>query len=100
MISVICPVYNESAYIKKLLEFYTHALPADKELILVDGNSTDDTCVIIKQYIQKRDDIRLLDNPKRIVPYALNKAIEAAKGDIIIRLDAHTDYAPDYFEKI
>jgi len=41
-----------------------------------------------------------LDNPKRIVPYALNKAIEAAKGDIIIRLDAHTDYAPDYFEKI
>jgi len=100
MISVICPVYNESAYIKKLLEFYTHALPADKELILVDGNSTDDTCVIIKEYIQKRDDIRLLDNPKRIVPYALNKAIEAAKGDIIIRLDAHTDYAPDYFEKI
>lgn len=100
MISVICPVYNESAYIKKLLEFYTHALPADKELILIDGNSADDTCVIIKEYIQKRDDIRLLDNPKRIVPYALNKAIEAAKGDIIIRLDAHTDYAPDYFEKI
>ena len=100
MISVICPVYNESTYIKKLLEFYTHALPAEKELILVDGNSTDDTCVIIKEYIQKRDDIRLLDNPKRIVPYALNKAIEAAKGEIIIRLDAHTDYAPDYFEKI
>jgi succinoglycan biosynthesis protein ExoA len=100
MISVICPVYNESAYIKKLLEFYTHALPADKELILIDGNSTDDTCIIIKECIQKRDDIRLLDNPKRIVPYALNKAIEAAKGDIIIRLDAHTDYAPDYFEKI
>jgi succinoglycan biosynthesis protein ExoA len=100
MISVICPVYNESAYIKKLLEFYTHAQPVYKELILVDGNSTDDTCVIIKEYMQKRDDIRLLDNPRRIVPYALNKAIDAAKGDIIIRLDAHTDYAPDYFEKI
>src|ERR1700756_933505 len=100
MISVICPVYNESAYIKKLLEFYTHALPADKELILIDGNSTDDTCVIIKQYMQKHDSIRLLDNPKRIVPYALNKAIEEAKGGIIIRLDAHTDYSADYFEKI
>jgi len=100
MISVICPIYNESAYIKKLLDFYIHALPADKELLLVDGNSTDDTCVIIKQYMQKRDDIYLLDNPKRIVPYALNTAIEAAKGDIIIRLDAHTDYAADYFEKI
>ena len=100
MITVICPVYNESAYIKKVLDFYTSAQPTDKELILIDGNSTDDTCTIIKQYMQTRDDIHLLDNPQRIVPYALNKAIEVAKGDIIIRLDAHTDYAPDYFEKI
>ena len=100
MISVICPVYNESAYIKKLLDFYTTALPAHKELILVDGNSTDDTCIIIKQYMQQHADIHLLNNPHRIVPYALNKAIEAAKGDIIIRLDAHTDYSSDYFEKI
>jgi GT2 family glycosyltransferase len=44
--------------------------------------------------------IYLLNNPERIVPYALNKAIEAAKGDIIIRLDAHTDYSADYFVKI
>jgi glycosyltransferase involved in cell wall biosynthesis len=100
MISVVCPVYNESAYIKKLLDFYINALPAEKELLLVDGLSTDDTCAIIKQYIARHGGIYLLDNPERIVPYALNKAIEAAKGDIIIRLDAHTDYSVDYFEKI
>jgi glycosyltransferase involved in cell wall biosynthesis len=100
MISVVCPVYNESAYIKKLLDFYIHALPNEKELLLIDGHSTDDTCAIIKQYMAKHASIYLLDNPQRIVPYALNKAIEAAKGDIIIRLDAHTDYNIDYFEKI
>ena len=100
MISVVCPVYNESAYIRKLLDFYSNALPSDKELLLVDGNSTDDTCAIIKQYMAQHPDIHLLNNPQRIVPYALNKAIEAAKGDIIIRLDAHTDYNADYFEKI
>ncbi len=100
MISVICPIYNESAYIKKLLDFYIDALPAEKELLLVDGNSKDDTCTIIKQYMAQHAGIYLLNNPQRIVPYALNKAIEAAKGDIIIRLDAHTDYSTDYFEKV
>ena len=100
MISIVCPVYNESAYIKKLLDFYISALPAEKELWLVDGDSTDDTLAIIEQYALKHPDIHVLHNPERIVPYALNKAIEQATGDIIIRLDAHTDYAPDYFEKI
>ena len=100
MISVVCPVYNESAYISKLLDFYINALPSDKELLLIDGNSTDDTCAIIKTYMAQHPDIYLLNNPQRIVPYALNKAIENAKGDIIIRLDAHTDYSIDYFEKI
>jgi succinoglycan biosynthesis protein ExoA len=100
MISVVCPVFNESAYIKKLLDFYINALPSNKELLLVDGNSTDDTRTIIRQYMTQHPDIYLLNNPQRIVPYALNKAIEEAKGDIIIRLDAHTDYSADYFEKI
>lgn len=100
MISVVCPIYNESAYIKKLLDFYIKALPIEKELLLIDGNSTDDTCAIIKQYIAQHSNIYLLDNPQRIVPYALNKAIVVAKGNIIIRLDAHTDYSADYFEKI
>ena len=100
MISVICPIYNESAYIQKLLDFYTKALPAEKELLLVDGDSSDNTCAIIEAYRLNHPDIHLLHNPERIVPYALNRAIEVAKGDIIIRLDAHTDYSPDYFEKI
>lgn len=100
MITAICPVYNEAAYIEKLLEFFVKAFPLEKELILVDGNSTDRTCDIIKQFQLRHSNIYLLQNPQRYVPYALNKAIVAAKGDVIIRLDAHTDYNSDYFEKI
>lgn len=40
--------------------------------------------------------LRVTDNPGRIVSTGLNAAIRAAHGDIIIRLDAHTQYAPDY----
>ncbi|HVX49786.1 MAG TPA: glycosyltransferase family 2 protein [Chitinophagaceae bacterium] len=100
MLTVVCPVYNESKYIRNVLDFCVTALPAEKEIIFVDGASTDNTCDIISQYAGIYHNIQLIVNEKRIVPFALNKAIAKATGDIIIRLDAHTDYAPDYFEKI
>jgi succinoglycan biosynthesis protein ExoA len=96
MISVICPVYNEQDYIQSLLEFFIHAAPAEKELILVDGGSTDHTIELIQAYASNHKDIFILHNPHKYVPFALNLAIKMAKGDVIIRLDAHTSYAPDY----
>ena len=100
MISIICPVYNEERYIRELLQFCTAAPPAEKEIILIDGHSTDHTCQIIEQYCCQYSNIKLLHNPSRYVPYALNIGIKTATGSIIIRLDAHTRYAHDYFEKI
>jgi len=100
MITVICPVYNEENYIEMLLHFFVHAAPAEKELIIVDGGSTDHTRKIIEKWQKEHSNIILLDNPDKYVPYALNKAIAAAAGDPIIRLDAHTVYADNYFEKI
>lgn len=100
MISIVCPVYNEENYIRNILDFCIAAGPADKEIIFIDGNSTDATCDIIKQYAALNTNIQLLHNPGRYVPYALNQAIPKCKGNIIIRLDAHTEYEPDYFEKI
>ena len=100
MITIVCPVYNESKYIRNVLDFCIGAMPGEKELIFIDGASADDTPAIIQEYIAHYPNITLLHNERRIVPFALNKAITAAKGDIIVRLDAHTDYSPDYFEKI
>jgi succinoglycan biosynthesis protein ExoA len=41
-------------------------------------------------------ELRIIDNPERIQAAGLNAAIGVAKGQIIVRMDAHTDYAPDY----
>jgi uncharacterized protein YqgV (UPF0045/DUF77 family) len=40
--------------------------------------------------------VRVLDNPGRIVSTGLNAAIRAARGEVLVRMDAHTTYAPDY----
>lgn len=100
MLTAICPVYNEENYIHNVIEFFLKAKPVDKELYIIDGNSSDKTVEIVKKYQETNSNIYLLDNPDKYVPYALNKAIKASKGDPIVRLDAHTKYADDYFEQI
>lgn len=98
-LSVICPIYNEEKYIAQFLEsLLKQDYPKDDlEIILVDGMSKDGTRDIVVRYIDQYPFIRLIDNPEKIVPYAMNKGIDAAKGDIIMRLDAHASYQPDYF---
>jgi succinoglycan biosynthesis protein ExoA len=99
-LTVICPVYNESKFIVNVLEFCINAHPLDKQIFFIDGNSTDNTCELINAYAAKHNNIKLLHNPEKYVPFALNKAIVHATGDIVVRLDAHTLYADDYFEKV
>lgn len=100
MITVLCPVYNEQDYIVNVLEFFVKAEPADKELIIIDGNSSDKTVEIIKSWMANHPNIKLLSNPQKYVPYALNLGINNSTGNPIIRLDAHTLYSDDYFLKI
>lgn len=102
MISVICPIYNEEKYIKGCIEsILSQDYPKDKmELLFVDGMSIDSTREIVKSYSEKYPFIHLLDNPKKIVPYAMNTGIRAAKGDIIIRLDGHALYPSNYFSEL
>jgi glycosyltransferase involved in cell wall biosynthesis len=99
MLSVICPIYNEEKYIGKCIEsILKQDYPKDDlEVIFVDGMSTDTTREILEQYANSYPYIRLIDNPKRIVPPAMNIGIRASKGDIIIRLDAHAIFPDNYF---
>lgn len=99
VLSVIIPVFNEEKYIAKCLDsILEQDFPKeDMELLLCDGMSQDRTREIIADYQKKHRWIQLLDNPKRIAPCAMNVGIEAAKGEIIMRLDAHASYQPDYF---
>ena len=100
MISIVCPVYNEINFIDKVIDFCQTAEPYEKEIFLVDGGSTDGTIERINTRIAGDSRFVLLDNPEKFVPSALNRAIKKAKGDIIVRIDAHSEYAPDYFTAI
>lgn len=98
-LSVICPIYNEEKYVGTFLEsILKQDYPKDDlEILLVDGMSKDKTREIIAEYSAKYPCLRLVDNPQQTVPYAMNNGIRNAKGDIIIRLDAHAEYPSNYF---
>lgn len=98
MLTVICPIYNEEQYIVECMEsILRQDYPKDElEVIFVDGMSTDGTRTLVADYAAKYPFIHLLDNPKRIVPTALNTAIRVAKGDLVARIDAHAKYPDNY----
>ncbi|MFT0488947.1 glycosyltransferase family 2 protein [Bacteroides thetaiotaomicron] len=102
MLSVIIPIYNEEKYIAKCLEsILEQDYPKnDLEVILVDGMSNDKTREIVASYTEKYFFIRLIDNPNRIAPWAMNLGIKEAKGDVIMRLDAHAIYETNYFSSL
>ena len=99
MLSVIVPIYQEEKYISKCIDsMLSQDYPKDDlEIILVDGMSKDRTREIVATYTAKYTFIRMIDNPERIAPCAMNRGIKVAKGDVIIRLDAHVYYPKNYF---
>jgi succinoglycan biosynthesis protein ExoA len=103
LISVIVPCYNEQATICLLLKAVSkQTFPlSELEVIIADGRSTDNTRneVAVFQAAHPEMRICLVDNPKRVIPAALNCALAVAKGEFIIRLDAHSMPSPEYIQR-
>ena len=101
-VSVIMPCREEENYIGRALEsILANDYPQSHlEVLVIDGMSTDGTRKIIAEFARVHPFIKLLDNPRRITPAALNIGIAQARGDIIIRVDAHSTYPPDYFSSL
>ncbi len=101
LVSIVLPCRNEQGYIQACLESVLHQEPpaGGFEILIADGMSTDGTREYLQQMAKEQPQIRILDNPGRIVSTGLNAAIRAARGEIIVRMDAHTIYAPDYIRQ-
>jgi len=95
MVSVVIPMRNEAGFIDRCLDsIFAQDYPAERfEVIVVDGDSDDDSPAVLAAYGER---IRVFHNPKRIVPPAMNVGIRAARGEIIMRVDAHTTLDPAY----
>ena len=98
IVSVIVPCRNEEQHLGRCLEsILASDYPRDRmELFVVDGMSSDRTRDIVASYTARHPVIRLLDNPRRIAPCGLNIGIEAARGEVIVRMDGHVIYPPSY----
>jgi glycosyltransferase involved in cell wall biosynthesis len=101
-ISMILPCRNEAQFIGPCLDtLLASRVPAESlEILVVDGMSDDETRSIVARYATRYPGVRLLDNPRRIVPAALNIGIAAATGEIIVRVDAHALYPSEYVPRL
>ena len=103
LVSVIIPCRNEEKTIHLVLEaLFQQSFPLqDMEIVIADGLSTDGTRRAIRAFSEAHPAlvIRLVDNRKQIIPSGLNTAIQASKGELIVRMDAHSLPNPDYVQR-
>lgn len=97
-VTIIMPVRNEGAFIRNSLDAVLNQdYPAELlEIIVADGMSDDDTRALVRELMDSHPNLKMIDNPSRIVPTAMNLAIRAARGEVVVRADGHTLIAPDY----
>jgi glycosyltransferase involved in cell wall biosynthesis len=69
------------------------------EIIVADGGSIDATPQILARLSKEDARVRVIDNPDRIQAAGMNEILRVARGDVIVRMDVHCDYARDYVRK-
>lgn len=101
-LSVIIPVYNEENTVEELVETVLAVpLKLEKELLIVDDCSTDNTFATVSQLKEKHPAISVFQNEKnRGKGFSVRRGIEEASGDIIIVQDADLEYDPNEYSRL
>ncbi|NVB76751.1 MAG: glycosyltransferase family 2 protein [Kofleriaceae bacterium] len=100
-VTIAMPAYNEENYIEACIaSVQAQDYPADLiEILVADGRSTDRTREILARLSAADPRIKMIDNPARLQAAGLGLLVKEAHGDIIVRMDVHCEYAPDYVRK-
>ncbi|MFI5360985.1 MAG: glycosyltransferase family 2 protein [Elusimicrobiota bacterium] len=100
-VSVVIPCRNEARHIRPVIDsLLASAYPRERiEFIFVDGMSADGTKEILEAAAREHAEIRVVDNPSFTTPVAMNLGIKAARGETIVRMDAHSVYPADYIPR-
>lgn len=96
-LSIIIPTLNEAAHIQKLIKSVEELDDTEKEILIVDGGSTDNTRAQVKELSQNNRNIRLVENPGKYVSQGFNRAFKQARGQYISLIGAHSIYPQGYF---
>jgi glycosyltransferase involved in cell wall biosynthesis len=97
-VTIVVPCRNEEKHIERCLEsILANDYPKDRmEILVLDGMSEDRTREIVAAYSERYPMVRLVDNPKKHIPVAMNIGIREARGERILKMDAHSTYQPEY----
>lgn len=95
-ISIVIPVYNEAPQLGACLQAIAAQSVRPHEVIVVDNNSSDDSSAIAESF----DFVTLLNEPRQGVVHARTRGFNAARGDIIARIDADTLLPSDWLANV
>ncbi|MBP9087172.1 MAG: glycosyltransferase family 2 protein [Kofleriaceae bacterium] len=100
-VTIAMPAFNEEHYIERCIRTVQEQdYPRDRiEVLIADGRSTDQTRAIIDRLAVEDPRIKLIDNPDKLQASGLNRIVRAATGEIVVRMDVHCEYAPDYVRR-
>lgn len=98
LVTIIVPMRNEAAFIERCLTtLRTQSYPADRiDILVMDGHSTDRSAEIVTEIGRTDPRVRCLPNPRVTQAAGINDGLREARGEIIVRADAHALYGPDY----
>lgn len=96
-VTVMMPVRNEQHHLaQSVASVLSQSYPGELEVILALGLSSDETDRVANELSKKHSMLTLIENPKGLTTTGLNLAIERAKGEIIVRVDAHSQLSENY----
>ena len=101
MVTIAMPCLDEERFIEACVRsVLAQDYPKDRiEVLVADGMSMDATREILAKLAAEDPRIRVIDNPERIQAAGMNHIIRAARGDVVVRMDVHCEYANDYVRK-
>lgn len=100
LVSVVIPTLNEERSVSTCLDSVLAQTWREMEVIVLDGGSTDRTRDLVAAYSEVDPRVRLVDNPRRTQPAALNTALEHVTSKWLVRIDAHSTVPPTYVETV
>ena len=98
LVSIIIPVYNTGRYLKEAVDSAVNQIYKNKEIIVVDDGSTDNTKKVVEPYLNSGK-MKYIYQENKGVAGARNTGIKAAKGEFIAFLDSDDIFLPDKIEK-
>lgn len=100
LVTVAIPARNEAASIRGLLDSVRAQSHRRLQILVVDGDSTDETAQIVSEVAQLDPRVELVHNDARVIPVAMNLALRHARGRWFVRIDAHCSVPSDYVERV